>query len=154
MQLPFLQFVNKGLLDKLRIVPIVLGSSADYEILGKAIADMIKLTGKKVVMICSSDFTHYGISYGYLPFNENIKDNMDKLDMGAIKFIKKLDDWGFLDYLNETGATVCGSHAIAAFIVAAKELGAKKVKIEHYYNSGDIAGDYTNCVGYASIVVE
>jgi len=153
-QLPFLQFANKDHLNDIKIVPIVVGSGADYERLGRAIADMIKLTGKKVVLICSSDFTHYGISYSYLPFKENIKANLDKLDLKAIDWIKKMDAWSFLNYVEETKATICGKQAIAAFITACKELGAKNVRLEHYYNSGDIMKDYSNAVGYASIVVE
>lgn len=153
-QLPFLQFVNKDSLDKIRIVPIVVGSGADYEKLGKGIAATIKQLGKRVVLIVSSDFTHYGINYAYMPFSERVKENLEKLDKGAIEWIKKLDAWSFLNYIDETGATICGCHAIAGFIVACKELGAKKVRLEHYYNSGDVVGDYANAVGYASVVVE
>ena len=50
--------------------------------------------------------------------------------------------------------TVCGDKAVAAAIIACKELGAKKVRLEQYYSSGEITNDWDNAVGYASIVIE
>ncbi|MBR9691162.1 AmmeMemoRadiSam system protein B [Candidatus Woesearchaeota archaeon] len=154
-QLPFLQFVNKENLDKIKIVPIVVGKDANYEKLGRAIASVAKELGRKVMLICSSDFTHYGVHYGYVPFRGmNIKDKLKEFDMAAIKWIKELDSWSFINYVEETGATICGCYAIAAFIEACKSMGAKKVRVEQYYSSGDVTEDWTNAVGYASIVVE
>jgi hypothetical protein len=152
-QLPFLQFVNKEKLKQLKIVPIVVGRETDYGKVGKAIATTIKQFGGKTIIICSSDFTHYGVHYGYIPFR-NAKDKLKDFDMEAIKWIKKLDSWSFITHVNETEATICGAYAIAVFIEVCKELGAKKVDVVNYYNSGDIVGDYSNAVGYASIIVE
>jgi len=149
-QLPFLQFIS----DDFKIVPIVVGGDIDYEKIGKGIAEVIKESGKKVKLICSSDFTHYGISYGYLPFKDNIKENLSKLDLGAIEWIKKLDVWSFMDYVNEKKATICGKGAISCFIVACKELGAVSADLENYFSSGEVSGDWVNAVGYASIIVE
>ena len=109
---------------------------------------------KKVVLICSTDFTHYGINYAYLPFTGNVKENLEKLDMGAIKWIQKLDSWSFLNYVGESKATICGKQAIVVFIEYCKLLGAKKVRLEQYYSSGDVVNDYANAVGYASIIAE
>lgn len=150
-QLPFLDFVNKE--KELKIVPVVADHDCDYKNLGKAIAETAKELNKKIVIIASSDFTHYGISYGYMPFKENIKENMEELDREAIEWIKKLDAKSFLDYVDDKQATICGARAIAAVIVACKELEAKKVNVLQYYTSGDVTEDYSNSVGYASIVI-
>lgn len=148
-QLPYLQFV-KG---EVKILPIVCGEETDYQKLGKEIVSTAKELGRKIILICSSDFTHYGINYAYMPFNKEIPENMKKLDMEAIKWIEKLDEWSLLDYVNETKATICGTYAIATFIIASKALGAKKAELLHYYTSGDITKDWSNAVGYASIKV-
>jgi hypothetical protein len=47
----------------------------------------------------------------------------------------------------------CGRGAVAATLYAAKELGAKEVKILNYATSGDISGDYSSVVGYGAAVV-
>jgi AmmeMemoRadiSam system protein B len=151
-QLPFLQFVNKD--KEIKIVPIVVGHNTNHKKLGRAIADISKLLGKKIIIIASSDFTHYGISYGYMPFKDNVKENLEKLDKRAIKWLEKLDEDSFLMEIEEKQMTVCGAKAIAAMIVACKELGADKVRVLEYYSSGDITKDWGSAVGYASIIVE
>jgi len=152
-QLPFLQFVQRDHLNKLRIVPIAVSSGANYELFGKSIVKIAKEQKKKVCLIASSDFTHYGVNYGYVPFVYNIKESLEALDMGAIDFIKKLDAWSFIDYVDEHKATICGAYAIAVLIEACKALGAKKAELLQYYTSGDIVKDYANAVGYASIII-
>lgn len=153
-QLPFLQFVNKERLNEIKIVPIVVGRKTDYKKLGEAIARTAEQMEKKVILICSSDFTHHGIHYGYVPFKENVQEKLKEFDMGFIKWIKSLDTWSFLNNVEETKATICGAFAIAAFIEACKAMGGTKVRLEQYYTSGDVTGDWSNAVGYASIVVE
>lgn len=150
-QLPFLQFVCKDFLTKLRILPIVVGNDVDYKKLGLDIKETIMDSGKKVCILVSGDFTHYGRNYHYLPFTSDVKKRIYDLDGKAIDFIKNMDAEGFLDYVHETGATICGSMPIALLINSIK---AKKIDLLQYYTSGDILGDYKNAVGYASIVFE
>ncbi|MBW2982260.1 AmmeMemoRadiSam system protein B, partial [Candidatus Woesearchaeota archaeon] len=117
--------------------------------------EIAKGLGRKICLICSSDFTHFGINYAYMPFSDNIKENLYKLDKKAIRFIEKLDQWLFMNYIDETGATICGKDAIATMISACKAIGGeRKVRLLNYYTSGDVVGDYGNSVGYASIVFE
>ena len=153
-QLPFLQFVNKDKLEKIKIVPIVVGKETNYEKLGKAIASTALQMEKKVILICSSDFTHYGISYGYIPFRGDVKTKLREFDLAAIKWIRDMDSWSFLNYVEETHATIYGCYAIAAFLEACKGLGAKKARLEQYYTSGELTEDYANAVGYASMIIE
>jgi len=153
-QLPFLQFVNRDYLKKLRILPIIVSPDLGYEEIAKSIAKTIKETNKKASIIASSDFTHYGFNYGYFPFSKNIKENMYKLDKGAIEHILKLDAYRFLDYTDKTGATICGKTPIAVAIETCKLLDAKKAKLLHYYTSGDIINDYGSAVGYGAISIE
>jgi len=147
-QLPFLQYTCKDNLKKLRIVPIIVAHGESYRELGAAIKKTIEESGKNVVIIASSDFTHYGMNYGYVPFTENIPENLTKLDKGAIAWIEKRNSYRFIDYVAEKKATVCGMYAIAVIIDAVK---AEKAKLLQYFNSGDVTGDYSSAVGYAAI---
>ncbi len=152
-QLPFLQFVNKDELTKVRILPILI-QDVSFDLLKELGEAIGKIKDKKIIIIASSDFTHYGYNYGYLPFTENKKENMYELDNKAIDFIKKLDSEGFLNYKKEKMATICGYNAIIALIEACKSLKVKNGKLLKYYTSGDISKDYNNMVGYAAMVFE
>lgn len=144
-QLPFLQYLFK---TDFKIVPIVIPSPKNYKELGKAIASVCR----DCIVIASSDFTHYGYNYGFMPFEaEDAKEGMKELDSGAVKFIEKLDSEGFLKYIEKTGATICGEYAIAAAIESVKAMKAKKAELLGYYTSGDVSGDYSSAVGYAAI---
>ncbi|MBD3303572.1 AmmeMemoRadiSam system protein B, partial [Candidatus Woesearchaeota archaeon] len=72
-QLPFLQFV----FEDFKFVPVIV--SEDYKQAAGAILKSLKQSDKKAVFIASSDFTHYGREYGYVPFADNVKDNMYRL---------------------------------------------------------------------------
>lgn len=148
-QLPFLQYIYPDA----KIVPIVAGPATDFERFAKHFVEAVDNYGKKVVVIASSDFTHYGIHYSFIPFEDDVKNRIEDMDMKAIKFIKKLDAWSFLDYVKESGATICGDKAIACVVEICKLLKASKIKLLKYYTSGEISGDYSNCVGYGSIVI-
>ena len=154
-QLPFLQFASKDKLNSIEIAPIIVSEDMPYKEIAKAIVKTIKETKKRAIIIASSDFTHYGVNYGYFPFHEKIKENMYKLDKLAIEHIQNLDAYKFLDYIGKTSATICGRIPIAVAIEACKLLGAKKAKLLHYYTSGDIlGGDYSSAVGYGAISIE
>ncbi|MBD3163911.1 AmmeMemoRadiSam system protein B [Candidatus Woesearchaeota archaeon] len=148
-QLPFLQFVN----NKPRIAPIIASHDLPCKGLAEKIFKAIKTTNKKPIIIASSDFTHYGLSYGYMPFEKNIKENMYRLDKQAIKEIMALKAEEFLKYIRETKATICGKYPIAVLIELCKKIGAEKACLINYYTSGDIIQDYSSAVGYAAIKV-
>ncbi|MBU1204118.1 MAG: AmmeMemoRadiSam system protein B [Nanoarchaeota archaeon] len=145
-QLPFLQFVSKDKLKELKILPII--TTTYNPQLCRKIAE---IPGSKVI-ICSSDFTHYGPNYSYLPFVYSKKENLEKLDKDAIALILSFKIPEFLDYTKNK--TICGAAAIANTIKTCQLMGSKKTRLLNYYTSGDITNDYTNTVGYASILFE
>ena len=151
-QLPFLQVACKDKLDSIRIVPIIV--SSDYEKVSSLIFDAIRKLNRDVVVIASSDFTHYGPNYGYVPFTNDIKESLYALDKKAIEFILKLDSSGFLDYIENKGATICGKYPIAATIELSKKLGATSGSLLRYYTSGDVSEDYSSAVGYGAIKIK
>ena len=147
-QLPFLQFIYGK--DMPMIVPIVL-SEVDYVELGKGIKKAIAGYGKRVCVLASSDFTHYGTSYGYRPFKDNIKENLMQLDNDAFSFIEKGNSRGFMDYIDRTGATICGKYPICVLLEA---IGKSKATKLCHYSSGDIVGSYSSAVDYISAIFE
>ncbi|MDP2750453.1 MAG: AmmeMemoRadiSam system protein B [Nanoarchaeota archaeon] len=160
-QIPFLQFISK-LNKKIEIATLLVSADKDLEKLGKAIAEAIKQyekTGKKILIITSSDFTHFGFNYGYVPFmpGPESKEKLKELDSGAINFIKKKDSKGFLSYIEKTNATICGAMPIALLINIINNLYDKKenkVELLKYYTSSDIVNSFGSSVSYASIIFE
>lgn len=148
-QLPFLQFVFADKAEKIKILPLLVSDDLDIDKAVKDLKATIAELKRKVVFIVSSDFTHYGANYGYVPFNNDVKENLSKLDNDAFDLIKKGDTDGFKNYIQETGASVCGYLPIVLLL---KIISFKKAGLEQYYTSGDLTQDFSNSVSYASIV--
>ena len=100
------------------------------------------------MIIASSDFIHYGLNYGYMPFRDNVKENLTKLDIKAFEFIRNKDPEGFLKFTEESGATICGKYPIAILLDAIEG----DAELLCHYSSGDIVNDYRSCVDYMSII--
>ncbi|MFH1711145.1 MAG: AmmeMemoRadiSam system protein B [Nanoarchaeota archaeon] len=148
-QLPFLQQTSKNF----KIVPILFKdlSIKDIESLGKIFSSIIKQEekkGKKVFVLASSDFTHYGKNFKFVPFTDNIKENLYKLDNEAIDSILALDVEAF--YGKSRITTICGGNSVSLCVQIAKNLGLTAEKL-CYYTSGDVLGKWDSAVGYASI---
>ncbi|CUR51047.1 MEMO1 family protein [Nitrosotalea devaniterrae] len=137
-QLPMLQEIFS---HKFKILPIILiDQSRNTAIeIGKFIAMIAKT--RKTVIIGSSDFTHY-----------EPNDFAYEQDMSLIDPIVNLDIDKFYSTLQEKQISACGYGAIASTMIACKELGATKGTLIKYATSGDITGDKSSVVGYASIV--
>ncbi|MBU1565961.1 MAG: AmmeMemoRadiSam system protein B [Proteobacteria bacterium] len=137
-------------LGEFLFVPIVLGrlDSASTQ----AVADILRrhLTPDTLV-VASSDFTHYGSNFGYLPFTADIPENLKKLDMGAFKLIEEQNSRGFASYVQKTGATICGQTAIEVLLAM---LPAKsRIQLLHYETSGAKTHDFSSSVSYLSAAV-
>lgn len=147
-QLPFLQQVQKDF----KIVACLVRDLRLEETkkLGKIISSIINSEkNKKIFILASSDFTHYGQNYGFIPFKENIRKNLYELDNKAIEKILNLETKEFMQQAEKT--TICGKIPIACCTEIAKNLKLTGEKI-CYYTSGDVSGDWRAAVGYAGIV--
>jgi AmmeMemoRadiSam system protein B len=140
-QLPFLQYFKPDF----KLVPMVFGhpSGAIYKEVGKEIAAAVKELGREVVIIASSDMSHY-----------EPQASAQKKDTQAIGAILKLDEDELLKRVAEFNITMCGYAPAVSLIVAAKELGAKSAELVKYQTSGDVTGDYSAVVGYAGIIIK
>ena len=143
-EVPLLQYR----FSNFKLVPIVAGNCSEKTII-KAGNILKSLVDDDTLVIASSDFTHFGPNYGYVPFRENIPEQLRKLDMGAYEYIKALDYKGFLDYRSKTGTTICGFVPISILLsMLDKSVEARLIK---YATSGELMGDYTNSVSYLSV---
>jgi AmmeMemoRadiSam system protein B/AmmeMemoRadiSam system protein A len=143
-EVPLLQYLQRDF----KLVPIVAGDCSE-ETIAKAGNILKSLVDDETLVIASSDFTHFGPNYGYVPFRENIPEQLKQLDMGAFEYIKALDYKGFLEYRNKTGATICGFVPISILLsMLDKSVETKLIK---YTTSGELTGDYSNSVSYLSV---
>ncbi|MDD4860016.1 MAG: AmmeMemoRadiSam system protein B [Dehalococcoidales bacterium] len=140
-QLPFLQYFRPDI----RIVPIVLsqGDGEIYKEIGRELAEVIKNSGKEVIILASSDMTHY-----------ESQESAEKKDRQAIDAVLNLDEDSLLKRVARLDISMCGYAPVVAMLAAAKALGADKAELVKYQTSGDTTGDYSSVVGYAGILVK
>ncbi len=140
-QLPFLQYFKKDI----KLVPIILAysSGATYKEIGREIARAVKELNREVVIIASSDMTHY-----------ESQESAQMKDKQAIDAILELNEDELLKRVDELNISMCGYAPAVSLIAAAKELGAKQAELVKYQTSGDVSGDYAAVVGYAGIIIK
>jgi MEMO1 family protein len=148
-QLPFLQFADKSCMEKIRIVCITLSDDVNIDRLASCFNEFLAKQEKKIAFIVSSDFTHYGRNYGYLPFSLDVEERLNSLDKKAIDLIISKDAKGFMSYVDRTGATICGALPIYLLLNVLK---GEKGSLLIYYRSSEISKDSKNSVSYASIM--
>ena len=138
-QLPFLQYMYSC---EIRFVPICMmmqDLTTNVEV-GEAIAKATE--GKDVVIIASSDMTHY-----------ETRNSAEKKDRAAIDSILKLDEKELQGVVESKNISMCGYGPVSSAIRCAKVLGASRASLLNYRTSGDITGDYDAVVGYASVAI-
>jgi len=146
-QLPFLQYVFKDF----KFVPIQLPSLQYQEIL--ELMDVLK--DEDYFFIASSDFTHYGSSYGFLPKESiyNPADYVNKLDREIIKVIQEFDGKKFYSFIRKKDLTVCGYIPITLLLEITKKLNGKKILEIGYDSSFSVSRDPSTIVGYCGLVI-
>ncbi len=135
-QLPWLQHLYK----KVKIIPISM-MAQDIET-ARAVGKAISQAGDNLIIIASSDFTHYE------PHSVAVEK-----DASVIEAIVTLDEEELYKRCKNLNCTMCGYGPVASAIVAAKEMKAQKAGLLKYATSGDTSGDFSQVVGYSSIVI-
>ena len=139
-QLPFLQ----RSLGDFELVPMVMGSQ-DYDLCvetARAVADAVRDSGKKVLLVASTDLSHY-------------HDQVEAAKLDAIfrKLVLADDPAGLYDALFRGTCEACGGGPVIAVLLAAKSLGACDVTETASGDSAEASGDYSRVVGYFSGVI-
>ncbi len=82
-ELPLLQF-HLAQYGQFKLVPILAGQCS-AETVSKAAAILRTCVDPNTLVVASSDFTHYGPNYEYVPFKDNVSQRLKDLDMGALR---------------------------------------------------------------------
>jgi AmmeMemoRadiSam system protein B/AmmeMemoRadiSam system protein A len=148
-QIPFLQTS----VPDATLVPLYVGSLTGEQ--RSAAAQALRgLMDTRTVLIASSDLTHYGRDFGYLPFklDDSTPDRLRALDSGVLAAAGSLDPALFGDELSRTGATVCGAEPIRLLLETLRSLAGETFQETlDYDTSGAISHDYEHSVSYAAV---
>ncbi len=139
-QLPFIAHFSK----KSRIVPLTIMSASleECRILGEGIAKAVRTAGYPVLIVASSDMSHY------------VSDaTARKKDKMALDRVLAIDPEGLFETVKREHISMCGYLPAASMLYAAKALGAREAKLVRYATSGEVSGDYDYVVGYAGVIV-
>lgn len=134
-QMPFVQFAIK----RFKAVEIIMGTQ-DYktcELLSQAIAKATK--GKSVLIIASSDLSHY-----------HSQEDAEELDNLVVEALAKFDPDLLDNRLKTDSCEACGGGPVITAMMVSRQMGANKSKPLYYATSGDITGDRAQVVGYVA----
>lgn len=137
-QLPFLQVA----LGDFKLVAIVMGDQdfASVQALGDALGDA--LAARKALIVASTDLSH---------FHNTAR--AKGLDGAFMQALEAFEPRAMYESLSENRTEACGGGPTEAAMIAAKRLGATSCRVLRYATSGDITGDGSSVVGYASAVM-
>ncbi len=147
-QLPMLRF----LFPDAKVAPLRVPPGNPAIDLGRVLAD---LAGERIVVVASTDLTHYGPNYAFTPHGLGATAVLwarEVNDAGLIERLKNNDAPGLMSYALEHSAA-CSPGAVAAAIEFAKRTGLNGPKIVEYRTSNDVLpGD--SFVGYLAAAYE
>ena len=139
-QVPFIQYLNPNA----TLVPICLGHQQLKQLvsIGESIAKVVKNSPDPILLIASTDMTHFESAESAL-----YKDRL------ALDCVETLDAEGLFRTVVEQRISMCGFLPTVVLLTAAKMLGALQGEIVVYGNSGDVTQDYNDVVAYAGAVI-
>lgn len=126
------------------IVPIVLAWD-DWDRareLADALARLIARWPEEVLLVASSDMTHFESAQAAAA--------KDKIALAAVE---RLDGEELLRACRGERISMCGRAPAAVVIEVARQLGATRAEVVDYRNSGWVTGDDSSVVAYAGVVV-
>ncbi len=137
-QLPFLQRVFP---DGFNLIPIMLRDQLPDTTRALAGA-LTEVLPEGSLLVASSDLSHF--------YSDS---DARELDAAILEAIHNFSPEALYHVEAEARGFACGIGAIAAVLWAARDFGADRVDILNQANSGDVTGDRSSVVGYASGVV-
>ena len=145
-QLPMLQVA----LGEFKMVEVLVGNLSTSE--RATLADVVRgLMDKGTLLVVSTDFCHYGPSYGYTPFVDRIPERLAALNAQAMREILEVDAPGWDRFLSETEDTVCGRRAVGLMLKVLEPWEDVRGVRVSYDTSGNILGNYRNSVTYGGV---
>ncbi len=147
-QLPILQ----RQLKKIKLVPLIVGNLSNKQV--QEVARILKsYIDSKTLVIATSDFTHYGNRFDYVPFTENIAQQIVDLDSSVLEKIYSGSYSSFLSFVKEKGATICGKYPIAVLLslIDQDTFGSVEPYLIAYDTSAKQDADSTGSVSYVGL---
>ncbi|MGD0282268.1 MAG: AmmeMemoRadiSam system protein B [Dissulfurispiraceae bacterium] len=140
-QLPFIAYFS----GNARIVPITMMSASlqDCKAIGEGIARAVRHSRSSVVIVASSDMSHY--------VTDEFARSLDKL---ALSEVLNLNPEGLYTTVTRKNISMCGFIPATIMLYASMSLGAHEAKLVKYATSGEVSGDYEHVVGYAGVVIK
>lgn len=116
-QIPFIQTYCGS---ECTIVPLLVGLVGEHDLqtIAKALQPFLD---ESTLVIATSDLTHYGSSFGYVPFTSDIGRQIVALDNELVEKIQNFDGLGLASVKRATGATVCGVQSITVLLALLQE---------------------------------
>ena len=146
---PLLQLALK---KPFSVVPLIAGSF-DPDQRGMCVRALASLMDAETLLVVSSDFTHYGSDFSYVPYGtkggSDVRRRVAEVDSEACARIVAGDADGFCAVVERTGATICGRVPIE-LALRVFPAGSKLARLR-YATSGDPEGDYSRFVCYAAM---
>jgi MEMO1 family protein len=139
-QLPFLQYLK----EDFKLVPITM-MMQDLETsreVGEAIYQAVKDIRRDVVVLASTDLTHY-----------KAQEVAAQEDREVLKALGAMDEEAMLQVVEEYNVNMCGYGPVAATLTATRLMGATQAEVLKYATSGETSGNYQEVVGYAAAVI-
>jgi AmmeMemoRadiSam system protein B len=154
-QIPFIQ----QMFPAARILPIIVPPRESAIAFGEALAETVAQTEKTVVCIGSTDLTHYGPRYGFMPMgagSEGLRWASAVNDRAFIDLVVRLEPARLLAQGVEK-SSACGPGAAAATVAVAKRRGVSRGVLLAQTNSNEImlekmGSTSSDSVGYGAIV--
>ena len=140
MQVPFIQKV----LPKAKIVPIVMGNPTDKTIkaLAKALTAVIKDKDDKVLIVASTDMSHY-----------EPQETAGIIDKNTISLITSLKTDVLIRKIKNRDNFLCGAGPVVCALLYAQEKGKVKVDALKYADSTTCGSSPLDVVGYLAAAV-
>lgn len=145
-EIPFLQ---RALCHDWSLVPVLIGGATRSSELARVSESLRRSILEDDLVVVSSDFTHFGPRFGFVPFLDEVPRRVRELDMGAIERLLCVDRDGFASYVARTGATICGHAAIEVLLGLLP--GGTRAELVAYDTSARLTGDWEHSVSYAAL---
>lgn len=139
-QIPFLQMLQPDFCFCAICVRTIDFSA--LEALGHAMARVIQSQQEPVLLVASSDMTHY-----------ETKETAARQDRFAIDQMLAVDPLGLYRVVLDKDISMCGFAPAVAVLTACRDLGSSTGRLIRYTNSGEASGDYGRVVAYAGIAI-
>lgn len=154
-QIPFVRHV----FPDSAIVPIMVPVIEKADEIGEAVGRTLKAYGYSALIVGTTDLTHYGPRYGFIPKGIGAEGNTWAKEENDTRFIDLVCSMRGKELVREASNrhNACSSGAAAATVAAATALGAKKgILLEHATSSEVLSAKFKeqqdDSVGYAGVV--